>query len=354
MKKIISVFLTVILAFSLSASALAAAPDGMWEDIRQTLNPLGVSYAEYSGETEDTFYIRVQTDKSGTVSDEVEAAINTLTGKYDCLSVEYYLPYSAAYQPVLDDNGLFPNIYSLYEYWDVTKSYPEYVAGVSSTDGGEALTVTLVMGYEAAEDEIRAMLADDTGLTFAYGGSYSEAYLQQVNDEIVQNYMRNGSGDVYGCGVGWHIVDGAVVGFGESGTESRVTVAVAEDKVDYYAQLFEALYGDAVFVEGSSGVYAEDAASPTVSDPTSSVGAAAGMNRMLFLLILAGCFIVLGGGYFGFFRPRHRLAYQTIAGNVGMGNAPLTRAETVNAVRQSGIEPERALFDSIYKRATET
>lgn len=343
MKKIITVFLTLILAFSLCASALAVAPDGMWEDIRETLGPLGIGYAECSGETEDTFYIRVQTDKDGTVSTEVEAAINALMEKYGCLSVEYYLPYSATYEPVLDENGLFPSIYYLYEYWDATESYPEYVAGVSSTDGGNALTVTLVAGYEDAEDEIRAMLADDTGLTFAYGGSYSEAYLRQVNDEIVQNYISNGNGDVYGCGVGWHTVDGAVVGFGESGTESRVTVDVAEDKVDYYTQLFQELYGDAVYVEGSSGMVYTDYATAST---------AIGMNWTQFALILVGCFIVLGSGYFGFWRPRHRLAYQTAGGNVVTGNAPVTRSETIDAVLQSGIEPEHELFDKIFERAT--
>ena len=138
----------------------------------------------------------------------------------------------------------YADISALFQYWEEF-GYPEYVAGVYSTDGSaENLTVMLVGDNDGSrEAEIRAMLNDDSGATFE-AGSYSQERLQSINEEITEFYMYEGSG-IHSCGIGWGM-DG---GFGASGSEFRVIVTVEEERVEEYLSIFSRIYGDAVVVE---------------------------------------------------------------------------------------------------------
>lgn len=138
----------------------------------------------------------------------------------------------------------YADISALFQYWEQF-GYPEDVAGVYSTDGSsDHLTVLLIGDTDGSrEAEIRAMLNDDSEVTFE-PGTYSQERLQQINQEITDGYLYEGSG-VYSCGIGW----GADGGFGESGSEFRVVVTVDETRLEEYTAAFSGVYGDAVVVE---------------------------------------------------------------------------------------------------------
>lgn len=138
----------------------------------------------------------------------------------------------------------YADISALFQHWEQF-GYPDYVAGVYSTDGSAYnLTVQLIGDEDGSrEAEIRAMLNDDSEVTFE-AGTYSHQRLLQIHQEITDGYMLEGSG-VYACGIGWGM-DG---GFGESGKESRVVVTVDEARLEEYAAAFSGIYGDAVVVE---------------------------------------------------------------------------------------------------------
>ncbi len=148
----------------------------------------------------------------------------------------------------------YANIFDLMLDWE-ENGYPDDVGGVYSTDGtSESLTVLLVDdGDHSRENEIRAMLDDDTTASFA-ACQYSMSQLQTIRNEIVNAYMEEDH-DIYGCGVGW----GSNGGFGASGQELRVIVTVAEDRVEEYSSLLSERYADAVVVEAGEMVYTEDA-----------------------------------------------------------------------------------------------
>lgn len=148
----------------------------------------------------------------------------------------------------------FANVYALFVHWD-QNGYPSDVAGVYSTDGStDHLTIQLIGDADGSrEAEIRAMLDDDSTVTFE-AGTYSEQELQHIHREIVDTYLSRADSGVYGCGVGWS----AEGGFGPSGNESRVVVTVDESRYTELLAELVAAYGDAVFVEiGSPAVPVE-------------------------------------------------------------------------------------------------
>ena len=149
----------------------------------------------------------------------------------------------------------FDSVSSMLEYWETFDCEPEWVSSISSTSGGEAMTLLLLEGYEGRADEVRTMLPVGAALTVETGGKYSDLELKRINAEIADNYMPPADGVpvIASCGVGWHTVDGRAVGFGESGRENRVVVDVLREHAEKYRALFEAMYGDRVVVEETDG-----------------------------------------------------------------------------------------------------
>ena len=161
----------------------------------------------------------------------------------------------------------YQSIYDLYAAWE-QDGYPDYVAGVYSTDGSaEHLTVQLVGDTDGAlEAQLRGQLLDDSALTVE-PGTFSHNELLQINQEIVETYMIQQPGSVVSCGVGWN-ADG---GFGSSGKESRVVVTVLADDADAFAQLMKDAYGDAVVVEqGTAAHHDVLTANSSASSPDSA------------------------------------------------------------------------------------
>jgi len=149
----------------------------------------------------------------------------------------------------------FESVSEMLEYWETFDCEPEWISSISSTSGGDGITILLVAGYDDRAAELRAKLADDSALTVETGGRYSDLELKRINREIADNYMPPADGIpvIAGCGVGWHIVDGEVVGFGESGRENRVVAEVLREHAEEYRELFARLYGDRVVVEETDG-----------------------------------------------------------------------------------------------------
>ena len=153
----------------------------------------------------------------------------------------------------------YANIDELYQHWSMT-AMPEWVCSVTSTDGTMGRLTVMVNSQDAAE-QLAAMVEDESTMTVMVStDAYTHAQLMQVQDEIVDKYMMNASGEpaIVSAGIGWASIDGVVTGFGESGRESRVVVGVLEKYADEYRELFRKQYGDMVYVEVSGEIVLTD------------------------------------------------------------------------------------------------
>jgi hypothetical protein len=226
----------------------------------------------------------------------------------------------------------------LFASWEAN-GYPDYVSEVSSTNGGDELTVTLVAGYEDMADEVRSMVTDQSTLTIATGGAYSKNELLRVYEAIVQDYMEAGDSNIVGCGIGWQVVGDQVVGFGESGTESRVTVDVVGGKAEEYAELFAEQYGGMVVVEDTDGIVIETT-DMAVSANDSGIGSA-----VWGWALLALCIVLAGGALLWVKRP----ALQTADGTV-VTTGRITRAQVKTLIRESDPGTPKSDFDDLKRR----
>lgn len=224
----------------------------------------------------------------------------------------------------------FPTVMELYNDWE-TNGYPDYVAGVFSTNGGWEMTILLVEGYDDKAEEVLSLVENTDGLTVDTGAKYSHNALLAVQAEIVAEYMQNGNGDVIGCGTGWHTVDGEVTGFGESGKESRVVVSVKSEKAQAYADLFAEKYGGMVVVESSDGIVLD-----TAAEESGSAGA-----NPIWIAVTALAVCVLGSGLM-FARRR---ALSTATGQVVTEGGRPSRQAVAKAVAQAQYTPRRTFED---------
>lgn len=245
-------------------------------------------------------------------------------------------------EATLAADGRYSNIVELYQYWEVA-GYPDDVGGVFSTDGDmDNLTVLLTGDDEAASAQIRAMLSDDSGVTFGTA-VYSHNELMAVNNEIVSNYM--GSDDkIYGVGVGWTSAGGVAKGFGESGYESRVVVSVDASVLEKYEGIFRELYGDMVFVEASDALSFTGGTNASTVLPINKNA----LSDIVWLMpLIISMVIVSGAGMLLIKRTRHVPVLQTTKGPVVTLSAPVSRAETIKAIKNSEIEPNDVVLQSV-------
>lgn len=149
----------------------------------------------------------------------------------------------------------YEDAYALISDWK-KNGYPDDVGAAFSTDGSmERFTILLTGDTAEREEEIRAMLSSDDGLTFG-SAEYSINTLRGVRDEILSTYSEDAIQD---CTVGW----GTDGGFGESGNEYRVVVDAYGDSADAYASTFSEFYGDMVVVESNGKVISTTTAGDT-------------------------------------------------------------------------------------------
>ena len=142
----------------------------------------------------------------------------------------------------------------LYQHWSETQM-PDWVCSVVSADGSSE-RLAVVVSSQAAADELAAMVEDGSSVEIIVAdGSYGYNELLRVQDEISRKYMKDdGTGPVVSIGTGLAVIDGEVVGFGESGKELRVVVGVPAEYADEYRERFQKEYADMVYVEVQEGM----------------------------------------------------------------------------------------------------
>lgn len=241
--------------------------------------------------------------------------------------------------------GTYADIQELFVEWEMN-GYPDDVESVYSVDGGGRLCVLLVNDTPEREAEIRAMLSDDSNVSFG-SGSYSNNEMKAVQNELVEEYM-GGDSPVVGCGIGWTSRNGEVTGFGESGKESRVVVEVLEAQAEEYATLFEERYGGIVVVEpcGERATpAADDAASPKQELNTADHPG----QRTIWYFLIAGIMFVLTAAFFGARRPAR--AAQAVSGQTAARRQEVPgRRQVISAVKESGITPD----DDVWRKIKDT
>ena len=228
----------------------------------------------------------------------------------------------------------YENIVALYEHWE-TNGYPDYVGFVYSTDGSSNnLTVLLVEDDGTAENQIRSMLINDSGLSFG-SAKYSYNELMTIANEISSEYFENNK-LFYGLSVGWGGV--GAPGFGDSGREARVVVEVDRSIFAEYTKLFKELYGDKVVVFESEAFADEDQSNIAEDKNT-------GLLWLLIPMVL-----LVGAGIIFVIRTKLVPALQTTTGSVVTKTVPVSRKQTIEAIKNSEVSPRAEVFDSILSK----
>ena len=137
---------------------------------------------------------------------------------------------------------------------------PDWVCSVVSADGSSE-RLAVVVNSNAAAENLTVMVEDASSVEIIVAdGSYGYNELLRVQEAIAGEYMGvNGKGGVVHIATGLALVDGKVVGFGESGKELRVIVGVQPQYADEFRNRFQKQYGDMVYVEVAEDVVRMDA-----------------------------------------------------------------------------------------------
>ena len=153
----------------------------------------------------------------------------------------------------------YPSMAELYQHWCATQM-PGWVCSVVSADGSSE-RLAVVVNSNAAAENLTVMVEDASSVEIIVAdGSYGYNELLQVQETIAGEYMgTNGKGGVVRIATGLALVDGKVVGFGESGKELRVIVGVQPQYADEFRNRFQKQYGDMVYVEVAEDVVRMDA-----------------------------------------------------------------------------------------------
>lgn len=153
----------------------------------------------------------------------------------------------------------YPSMAELYQHWCATQM-PDWVCSVVSADGSSG-RLAVVVNSNAAAENLTVMVEDASSVEIIVAdGSYGYNELLQVQETIAGEYMgTNGKGGVVSIATGLALVDGKVVGFGESGKELRVIVGVQPQYADEFRNRFQKQYGDMVYVEVAEDVVRMDA-----------------------------------------------------------------------------------------------
>lgn len=320
---------------------------------------------------------------NGIIWDDGSTAAPALDGQQDSASTEPYNPdgdYQAdtpdpyAQDIYPDANGKFKSIEWLVANWQAF-GYPDYVGGVYSTDGtGGNIKVLLTDDNEATRAQVLASLVDASGVTFGTA-KYSYNAMQAVVEEIVADFFKAGDKNVKGIWIGWTSLDGVKMGFGGNGDEFRVIVTINEDAAEEYTGLFGAIYGDMVFVEavdadavvwegglggGLDGGTGELVGSLMTGSPIPYPGIAnvtpisLPTNNLQLALLIAGLALAVIGVALFVFRARFIPALQTNNGTVVTGDAPLSKEQTVAAIKDSAVTPPEGTFQSIIDKIEKT
>lgn len=129
------------------------------------------------------------------------------------------------------------------------KGYPDDVGSVYNDSQTGKLVFTLTDNSEARRQELLALVSNPDEVDFG-DATYSFNELLIVQEEIMGEMAAQGeAGPIHSVSIGWTSLNGTVIGFGDSGKESRVVVAVDEKAHKEYVAKYKEAYGDKVYVE---------------------------------------------------------------------------------------------------------
>lgn len=146
----------------------------------------------------------------------------------------------------------YDNAYAWYDNCELN-GYPDYVANVFSADGSYDHLTVLVTGEEYVA-KVEVEITDTSTLTVeADEDAIPYNDLITARDAIIADYMTNGDEQVVSCGIGMsYDEEGNLVGFGSTGHEARVLVAVLEESYEEISAELTEAYGEAVLVSSAS------------------------------------------------------------------------------------------------------
>ena len=220
------------------------------------------------------------------------------------------------------DGEPYENAYELWVSWN--QAYPDFVAGVWSTDGTvERLTFALVEGAgEVEKEEILSRIREKDSVSFAEGYRYSYAELRAVLEEVA-SYLSDETG---------------AVGIGVYEGENCVHIDINTDNpgAEEFMRICRETYGDMIVFEGGSGV--------VFIDTAEEVEPLARGNVMYLLPVLAMC-LVLGGLAV---LKRKGLIFRPAEGPETAARPSFRRVEA--AVRDSAEPPDERLRRAVMER----
>lgn len=267
----------------------------------------------------------------------VEDTSNTLTD-------EEYIANELEDGPPMDE--MAAALEELFSEWE-TNGYPDNVGNAYYDSNAGKYMIGLVNNDEEHRNEIRALLSDfdfQDFETVAY--SYNDLLAVQHKIEKEMMPQTEEGQNVSSVGIGWTTIDGEVIGFGESGKEFRVVVAVPESVFAEYREKYETLYGDMVYVEiGSAGI---DIPSEDTSDGVGTLSKQVDNNRWLYTAIFTMlCIGILATVFIK--RNRFIFVKQTTNGEFETNSSSLRRNEVVSAIKKSTIDPRDNVYHAIKK-----
>lgn len=193
----------------------------------------------------------------------------------------------------LQGSPAFSDAYGLYESWE-QNGYPDDVCGVYSADGSaNVLVVQLLTDDELRQEELRAMVADQSTLLFGTA-AYTHNEMIAVQKKISENWPEG----MHFIGIGWASDSDDMRGFGPSGNESRVVVGVDAEKYEEYRQYFSETYGDIVYVETTDPIVPMSDEGDAENPPA---------NNTLLYILLGALVLVLFGVLFALRKNARRL-----------------------------------------------
>lgn len=230
-------------------------------------------------------------------------------------------------------SGVYAHAGALYQAWMAAREnsdaspYPDYICGVWSTDGSmEHLTFALTKDEagEAGKEEILSLIADDSTASFTYQSySYSELLELML---VLRSRLGSETG-AYGIGI----------------DEEENCICIAIDLANANSEAFMeecfTQYGNRVYFETTVGAV-------VTADSYGMMDKGKGKNALPWIWFL--CIAVLLVCGITFMIHIHLVpSMQTTAGNVSAPSAPVSKKQTLAAIRKNTKEPDQELFQSI-------
>lgn len=232
-------------------------------------------------------------------------------------------------------SGEYRDAGDLFQAWH--DNMPDYISGVWSTDGSEknlTFGIKESADVDAVQTEILSLVQNDSTVSFSVQ-KYSRNELMNIQEDIIQNYMGQESGNEY------YIISTAVYEM-----ENVVEISILEEKKDdpfivSFVEEINGAYGDAIRITYGDKIFLD------VKKITGDVVS-------LFQFKLFGIFALVAVIFFGVVlylkKKQSPNALITSDGKTVAASERLTSKEVEMIVRNSAVEVPESLEEKIMKR----